>query len=161
MFFLKKFKKGKRGVTLLEIILVLAILAILAASSVGGLSAYRGKQVLSGETSQVAAIFSKARSQTLASRSELSYGVRLETDRVTLYTGPTFDSVPGTREEYVLHNMVNLTDISLSGGGTDVLFERLTGETASYGTFRVTLLSDTSQHNTFSIKQTGLTGLEN
>jgi prepilin-type N-terminal cleavage/methylation domain-containing protein len=87
MFFLKKFKKGKRGVTLLEIILVLAILAILAASSVGGLSAYRGKQVLSGETSQVAAIFSKARSQTLASRSELSYGVRLETDRVTLYTG--------------------------------------------------------------------------
>lgn len=147
--------------SILEIVVVLSILIMLTAASVSSLSSYRDKQVLNGESAQVLAILNKARSQTLASKSQLTYGMYVVSDRVTLYTGPLFASVPADYEEYVLHHSVSITNISLNGGGSDILFDRLTGETTAYGTFRITLLSDASQYHTIKINQTGFVGLQN
>lgn len=159
-FFLR-FRKDKReGITLLEVIVVMAILAMLITTSVSSLAIYRDRQVLNGETSQILSVFSKARSETLASRSQLSYGVRINADRIILYP-TTFASSTLGNEEYVLSSKVAITDMSINGGGLDVLFARLTGETASYGTIRITLLSDPTQYHTISITQTGFVGTQN
>ncbi|MCK9352032.1 MAG: type II secretion system protein [Candidatus Paceibacterota bacterium] len=154
-------KNRANGLTVLEIIVVLGILMLLTAASVVSLSSYRDRQVLNGESAQVLSILNKARSQTLASKSQMSYGVRIESDRATLYTGPVFDSVPADREEYILHHSVTASNILLAGGGGDILFDRLTGETASYGTFRIELAADPLQYHIILIKQTGLVEKEN
>jgi type II secretory pathway pseudopilin PulG len=153
-------KDGVKGITILEIIVVVGILLILTTVSVSNLSSYRSRQILNGESSQILSILNKARYQTLASKAQTSYGVRIESDRVTLYTGPTFASVPGEYEEYVLNPSVSITNISLNGGSADVLFERLTGETVSYGTFQVTLLSEVLQNHIIEISQTGFVGIQ-
>jgi type II secretory pathway pseudopilin PulG len=159
--FFSYFQKDEaKGITILEIIVVVGILLMLTTASVSNLSAYRNRQVLNGESSQILSILNKARSQTLASKSQTSYGVRIESDRVTLYTGPTFASVPAEYEEYVLNHSVSITNISLNGGSTDVLFERLTGETSAYGTFQITLLAEALQNHIIEISQTGFVGIQ-
>ncbi len=158
--FLSENSKYRKGFTLIELILVLAIFALLTTASISNLSAYRNKQVLNGETSQVLSMLSQARSQTLDSKSQLSYGVRINTDRVILF--PTsFASSTSGNEEYVLHHSVAITNTSLTGGSLDVLFQRLTGETSNYGTIRVSLISDPNQYHIISINQTGFVGLQN
>jgi type II secretory pathway pseudopilin PulG len=153
-------KSATKGITILEIIVIISILMILTTASVSNLSTYRSKQVLNGESAQVLSILNKARSQTLASKSQLSYGVRIEADRVTFYPGPTFASVPASHEEYILHHTLGITDIALNGGGSDVLFDRLTGEAPAYGTFRISFTEDATQYHIISISQTGFIGLQ-
>jgi type II secretory pathway pseudopilin PulG len=152
-------EKKEKGLSLLEIIVSMAILMLLATTTVGVLIAYRDRQVLNTETTQVLSMFNKARTETLASKLQLSYGVRLNADRVILY--PTaFASSTAENEEYVLHHSVIISDISLNGGGLDCLFNRLSGDAPSYGTFRVSLASDPNQFHTITIKQTGFIGLQ-
>ena len=148
--------KDEKGFTLLEVLASIAIFAILMVLTVANLSQYRNTQVLNGEGAQIVAILSKARSLTLASRSQLSYGVRLNTDRAILYALPTFASSTATNEEYIFHPSVRLSNISLAGGGLDISFARLTGETAEYGTFRIELSPDPSQYYTIEVKETGI-----
>jgi len=153
-------KERIKGITILEIILVLGIMMLLIGTSLTSLSTYRNRQVLNTETSQVLSFFNKARTETLASKSQLAYGVRINADRIILFPAPTFASSTAENEQYILHHSVAITDNSLIGGGLDVIFARLTGETSSYGTFRITLLSDPIQYHTIAIKETGFVGIQ-
>ena len=51
---------------------------------------------------------------------------------------------------------VTIFSISLSGGGADVVFERLTGELDKSVTITITLVSDTSKTRVITIQLTGV-----
>ncbi|MBI2120991.1 MAG: type II secretion system protein [Parcubacteria group bacterium] len=145
------------GLTLIELLAVIAISVLLLLLTVNFFSSFRNSQVLQGETSQALSVINKARSNTLNSKADFEYGVRVNADRLILFQGSVFASSTPTNEEYVLHSAVQIGSITLGGGGLDIIFDRLTGETANNGSFDVSLKADPTEKNILFISQTGAT----
>jgi len=153
-------REKTKGVTILEIILVLAVLMIVSTLTLQGLSSYRYSQALSSETTQVLSFLNKARTETLSSKEDQGYGVRINGDRIILFPGLVFSSSTPGNEEHILNSSIEISNLSLAGGGLDIIFERLTGESQNYGTFRLILQSDPLQYRIISVKQTGFISVE-
>lgn len=157
MFVVKHNTNSRGGFTALEMMAVVAISVLLLTITVSMFHSFRDTQVLQGETSQAFSLLDKARSRTLNSEDDSEYGVRINADRIFLFKGSSFSSSSPSNEEYVLHSAVEIASTTLAGGGTDVLFDRLTGETSNNGSFTVRLKDEVSQKNIIYISRTGAT----
>lgn len=149
-------KTFQKGVTLLEILIVIAILGALSALIVGNFSSTRGDQVLKNETEAVVALLQEARSNTLSGLDSSQYGVHIQSDRVILFKGSSYSSSDPSNSPYFIDDAVFISSINLQGGGSDIIFERLTGETTAYGTLILRRASDASLNRTITISSIGL-----
>ncbi len=149
-----------RGFTLIEILIVLAIVGVIAGIGVARLSAFRDRASLTDFSSNVVGLFAEARARTLSSEGDSVYGVHVEASRAALFKGSTF--VDGSADQITLSAPVgiSISPISLSGGVSDVVFSRLTGEASAYGTFTVRVTNDASASTTITITATGVVANE-
>lgn len=145
----------KKGFSLTEIVIVIAIISMLAALSVVSYSNLNSEQAVQKDAALVLSILNQARSETLSSRNNLQYGVHLASDAVTLFVGDNYSSSTSTNLVYSLNKAVALS-VSLSGGGSDVVFKRLTGETDQSGTVTIALKSSATSTKSLTIYKTGL-----
>ena len=156
--FLKK-KRGKyrnRGFTLVEVLIVIAIMAILSGVVIFSFSGMRARQDVDSNTEVITSLLKEARSRTLGSIDSTTYGVFIETNQVTLFKGASYIAGDPTNQTNSLSNTVTITAVSLNGGGSTIMFERLTGKTNNFGTMRVEFTSDTSVARTITVDATGL-----
>ncbi len=147
--------KYKSGLTLTELLIVLGIMALLVTIFMGTFISFRRSQALVMDTDTVVSLLRQARNQTLSSKNSLSYGVHFTAPKVTIFTGPTYDVNAPDNQDFVLSSGDTVLTISLNGGGSDVVFTRLTGETSQNGTV---VISSTgiSRTKTVTIYKTGL-----
>lgn len=143
--------------TLIELMVVIAISVLLVLVTISFFSSFRNSQVLQGETSQALSMLNKAQAYTLNSKGDSAYGVRVNGDQLILFQGLVFSSSSPSNEAYVLNTAVAIASTTLSGGGTDIVFDRLTGDTSNNGSFAVYLKSDVAQKNFISVSKTGAT----
>lgn len=149
-----------RGFTLLEILIVLAI-SLSLVSVFSSIYLSFNKHVAFDAGAQVTVNFLKeARSLTLASRNADVYGVHFEATRIVLFTGSTFSEPDPNNREYKFKSDIQLTTINLTGGGSDVVFDRLTGETAQFGTTTLSRISNPGTTKDIVIKETGIVELQ-
>ena len=142
------------GFSALELIIVISILVILVGVTIWPLVSLRRHQLLSGSTEQVISLLTEARSRTLSALSGTNYGVSLATNQLVLFQGASY---PGTTLETLeLNTGVSLTGINLSGGGSVIIFNKLTGKSDQSGTLVLSLDSDTSQTKTIKLETTGV-----
>lgn len=118
---------------MLEIMIVISILAFLTAIIVGQFSKYQAAQFIRTDTEAIIGIIEDARAKTLSSLSSSQYGVYFGTDTATLFTGSAYSSSDPNNQVLELSDYVRIVDISLSGGGDEIVFERLSGNTNQYG----------------------------
>lgn len=144
------------GFSLVEIIVTLGILAIVSAIVLSSLSSNTDREALAKNADAAASVLTEARSLTTSAKSASNYGVHLESTGPTLFTGTTYSAGASSNRSLALNARVSITNISLTGGGSDVVFSKLTGNTSQDGTFRVTLVSDPSVYKTVIIYKTGL-----
>lgn len=119
---------------LLEIIICIAILVILAGLASGSLGGLRRADALVSSTETVLSALNTARSQTLAARGGVHYGVHFASTTVTIFPGSTWSSSNASNTVMSLVPGVVVAALQLQGGGADIVFQRLTGKTAQYGT---------------------------
>lgn len=150
--------KYNRGVSFFEIIIVLAIMGIILAVSIPSFSSFRDRQIVKSTTEDIVTLLNEARNSTLLSKSSTFYSVHLENSRAVLFTGGTFDTNDSSNKVVTYDTLVNTTsgNISLNGGGTDVKFDRLTGDTSQYGTIQVSLISDSNIKKVITINKLGV-----
>ena len=156
--FLKTMNYGlqmKRGVTLLEIIVVLTILTLLAVITFSALPKLTKRNDLSSSVQITASLLAEARSKTLSAENDTQYGVRFLADRAVFFSGAAFSSSTPGNIEKVFPPSVQISSTTLQGGGTDIIFSRLTGDTAQYGTIDIRSLVDASATSTISVGQRG------
>ncbi|MCK5590337.1 MAG: type II secretion system protein [Candidatus Pacebacteria bacterium] len=146
----------KRGYTAIEIVLVIGIMGILVTMVGLSFSAFRNSNILAVETEKVVSLIAQARNDTLSSKNDTVYGVRIESNRVVLFESDTFSEVDPDNIEISLDTSVALTDIVLNGGGSDIVFKRLSGKTNEHGTMSLVLTSDPTTKKTITIYATGL-----
>jgi len=144
-----------RGFTLLEILIAIAIVGILFVGMVGAMSQFVRGNVLERETRTVVSILDDARGRTLFSENDRQYGVHFESGNVVLFEGGVYSAVDPENETTSLSG-TTLSSVALIGGGDDVVFDRLTGAIAAYGTTTVQLSSDTSQTKDIVLLPSGI-----
>jgi len=148
--------KYQTGRTLIEILFVIVIIVVLAAIVALSFSGFKKGQALPTGVDEVVALLNEARSRTLAAENGLQYGVHLASDRAVLFNGTTYASGTSTNKTIMMDSTVTITSITLTGGGADVVFNKLTGETSQYGTLIVKNTSTTVGQKTITITKTGL-----
>ncbi len=135
---------SNKGISAIEVLIVSAIMGVLVAVVALPLISFRKHQALQNSTNAVVAVLTDARTKTLAALNNTSYGVRVESSRVILFTGTTYTSSASTNEVVLLETPVTAS-WSLQGGGSSIGFDRLTGITSQYGTITLALPDGTTR----------------
>jgi prepilin-type N-terminal cleavage/methylation domain-containing protein len=146
----------KRGFTLLEIMIVIVIMTILLTIVLTSFSNLNKSQALDKSANHIASIIEEARGNTLFSKNDSQYGVKFETSRVIVFKGVTYSPSNGDNVVYELNNLVNISNISLSGGGSEIVFDRLTGNTSQTGILTLSLVTSTTTRAYVSFSKTGI-----
>lgn len=145
------------GVTLVEIVVILAILIIILAISFSSFINLNKSEALSKQAVDIVAILENARSQTLSSKNSSQYGVHFSENSVVFFKGNDYGSAGANDIVNInLNPNVFISTISLYGSGDNVIFERVTGKTAQFGSITVSLKSNNSLTKTVNINATGL-----
>ena len=122
------------GLTLLELVIIVSILLLLIFVITGAFLGFRDTQALNSNVEQVVSILDEARFNTLSSQKSLQYGVRFEINKIVLFEGDTYSASDPNNKEFLLSSAIEISNIFLAGGVSDVVFQKLTGETNQYGT---------------------------
>ena len=146
----------KNGMSLIEILLSIAIIVVILFVVINLFSNYNKKQVLDNSVEKVSSLLKEARSLTISSKDDNSYGVHFEQDVVVLFKGTTYISDDPNNKINQIDKKAFISEINLNGGGDNVIFQRLTGKTDYYGTIKISLTSDVLNFKTVSIYQTGV-----
>ncbi|HBB44384.1 MAG: pilus biogenesis protein [Parcubacteria group bacterium GW2011_GWA1_44_13] len=146
-----------RGFTALEILIVIAILAILLATILPSFTNFRRSSLLNTDTMNLVTLINRARLLSVSSKDDEQYGIHLETTKAVLFKGDTYDTASSTNEVHVFSTGLTLSGIAISGGGSEILFEKVTGATTDGKKATTTLLvTGTTSSTTVLILQTGI-----
>ena len=129
------------GFTLIEVLIVLAISVFILSIILRTFLVFNDTQRFSREVSEVAILFKEAHSATLSSKFDDVYGIHIESTRVVLFKGGSFVESDAYNKEHLFGGDIQITTINLNGGGSDIFFKRLNGETLQYGTTTISSLS--------------------
>ena len=146
----------KKGFTALELLMVVSIMTLLVAIIISPFAEFRNSKVLDTTSEETLALLSEARGNTLSAKDGYQYGVHFEAAQIVLYRGATYSSSDINNKTVVLDSALEVSSIALAGGGSDVLFEKLTGKTLKGGTVVIRVKSDTSKTRTITITGTGI-----
>ncbi len=142
------------GFTLIEILITFAVFAILGTIVFSAFSRFRASTELDAAVRQTLSVVRLAQSKTLAAEGNSQHGVRFESDRITLFPGASFTQAP-TNEVATFSLLVQITNISLAGGGPDLIFDRLTGRAPQSGSITLASVSDPSRTRVITIDSSG------
>ena len=146
----------KSGFTLAETLMVVAITVMVAAITMFSFSTYGTEESISKDQGRVVSVLEKARAMTLDSFNSSQYGVHFATSTVTIFTGVTYNSTATSNIVTSLNSKVQIKSVVLSGGGNDIVFNRLSGETNQVGTTTLSLISATTTTKSVTVYGTGL-----
>jgi prepilin-type N-terminal cleavage/methylation domain-containing protein len=144
-----------KGITFLELVIVIAIIGIIIAVALPQFSTIKNAQIIKGAGEDILSVLGKARSQTLASLNSSQYGVHFESNRVIIFTGTVYNSGDTSNVIENISAPAVISSISLTGGGSDIYFNRLNGTVSKTGTIVVSIPSSASFTKTITISATG------
>lgn len=151
----QKSKVTGNGFTLIEIIIAIGVMAIIGTTLFIGFSKATESADLKTSAFKVVDALQFARTRTIASLASSQYGVHFEQTQYVLFRGATYDSLDPDNIIYPLSPRVEIAGITLAGGGSDVVFDRITGKTTHNGSVTVRLVTDPSKLRVIEISTTG------
>ncbi len=151
-----------RGLTAVELLVVVAIVALLATVVIIPFRRFYEEQSLRAAAETALAFLAEARAATLSSAGTVGeqYGVQFESDRLIKFAGTTYGGLGANDVEYLLPDGIELTGPSLSSGGREIVFARLTGAASAIGTITFRLVSNHGRFITIRVEQWGVAYLE-
>lgn len=139
-----------RGFTLIEILISVGVIAILVAVSAAAFSTFMKKDGVVGGSAALAAAIRDARARTLASVEGSRYGVKIDSDRFTVFKGAAYSAENADSPFLFARGVVASTSIPV------IVFTRLTGLPSASGIIDVQLSSDPDHRETVRVEGTGL-----
>lgn len=147
--------KHLRGFSLLELLIVLAILAILVAVIATPFMNFRRNSFLNTDTMNLITLINRARLLSISSKNDSQYGIHLESGQAVLFQGATYTPGAPTNEVHAFTSPLALSSIQINGGGSEILFEKVTGATSQNATTTL-LVTGTTASTTVVIRKTGI-----
>lgn len=130
------------GFTFIELLIVLGIMGIVALVALPFFSDTISRNDLQTASWQLANDLRRARSAAMASQSNSAWSVHVQSDRHVLFVGTTYNASDPNNLITLLPSTIAISSIALNGGGSDVRFSKIKGQTSDFGT--ITLLDNNS-----------------
>lgn len=143
-----------KGFSLLEFVGMFAIILVITAIVVGGVLGFKRGSELTLAREHALSQLREAKARTLASRDNAAWGTHFEINRVTLFR-KSYSADASENETTVLPASVEISAIALAGGGSDVIFKRLTGETDQTGAITLRLKDNPGEMRVITIQPSG------
>lgn len=149
-----------RGVSLVEVLIVIGILAIIAALTFETYISVNANKALDFDAQRIIAELSQARSLTLGSKNGTEWGIHVASTSVTLFEGDAYIEGASGNMVSSLNPVVRISNISLYGGGADIVFKRLTGNTNVTGTILLSNVASSSVSRVITIYGSGVADVQ-
>jgi len=149
----------KNGFTLIEALTIVGILIVLVAISIPAFRFFQRESDLNNSVEETLNILRLAQNKTIASEGASQYGVHFETEKFVLFKGVNYDPSATDNEIHNLPKSVEIYKVELVGGGSEVVFDRVTGTTNQFGKVYFQLKTDISKNKTIYIENSGQVGL--
>jgi prepilin-type N-terminal cleavage/methylation domain-containing protein len=144
-----------QGFTLIELLVAIGITALIVGIALANFGRYQAQRSVEGALEITLAQITRAHLDTISSRNDIAYGARLESDRVTYFAGATYNGGDARNITQLLPYGTEIVSIALAGGGSDIMFKRVTGDTNQPGTFIIRSKSYTDIMKTITINGVG------
>lgn len=145
--------RPQKSFTMIELLLVMAVIALLINIAILSYRSFEQKTKLEIETENIITTLKLAQTKTMASEQASQYGLHFENNKYVLFKGGTFQPEAPDNKIWQLDSQLEIYDISLFGGGSDVVFDRINGQTAQTGSIGLRLTSQLSQTTSICIAQ--------
>lgn len=149
-------KNFQKGFTLLEILLVIAVAAIAITIAALSFSKLNENLALDKSAELAVSVLNEARALTLSAKESSQYGVDIQPSQLVLFKGSSYSPLDEGNVSTPFNSLVGVRNITLSGGGTSIVFSRLTGTIDGTGTFELYLLGATTTYRTITVTATGV-----
>lgn len=143
------------GFLLIQLMITLAILAALGGIAFVSTSVFRERQALYNSVDAASALINEAHGKTLVAQGGTAWGVHLDTNFAELFPGTSYSSGLTGSKIVPLDPAIEFDSVSLASGGSDIIFDPLTGDTADYGTFLVRRVRTAQGQKTVTVSKTG------
>lgn len=145
----------KKAFTVLEIILVIFILAITVGFSILYFQGTQVRSDLNTQTSILVSYLRLAQSNAISGRTGQPTGIHLNSNSYVLFVGPTYNAASSTNYTSNLPATLNIQNVSLNGGGTDIVFTTPFGESNKFGSFNLRS-EQINKTNTITVSANGI-----
>lgn len=152
-------KQNSLGVTLIELVVTIGILIILSTMAVSFFRYFQKASDLDNNAEEIVNTLRFAQNKTLASEGASNYGVYFESDKFVLFKGTNYDPLSGDNNIRNLSKSLEIYEISLTGGGLAIVFDRVAGTTSQFGSISLRLKSNPSKSQTIYVENSGQVGL--
>ena len=145
-----------KAFTLVEVVIVVTLLAISIGVVLSWTMDALDQAKLQTTTESVMGNIRRQQASARSTRSDVPHGIFFETNQYTLFSGADYaTSDTSTRQLYSLPTQITFSNISLNGGGNELLFNRASGETDQDGSITLSH-EDISENNIITISPIGL-----
>lgn len=144
-----------RGFSLIEVVVVVAIALLLSGLALASFRQFGHRLDVGATAQKIVVTLDDARNRTLGSRADSRWGVHFAADSYTLFPGSTYTAGSSSNEVHALPAGLTIDAINLAGGGSDVVFDSLTGNTSLTGTVRLALTETPANNQTITITAAG------
>lgn len=145
-----------KGISIIEIIIILAVISIILGIVVINFTSFKEEQALNSAINESASLINEARSKTLSSKDFSQYGIHFEQAKITLFKGTNYNSSDPNNIDYIFSSLLEISNISLNGGGNEIIFQKITGKIDQFGSITYRVKNNPSKLKTITIKSTGI-----
>lgn len=148
-------KKNRcQGFTLLEIIISVGVLTLISGLALVSFINSRNVREVATSGQDVISVLRLAQSKSIGGEDNSAWGIHLEQGQAVLFRGTSYIGATFT-QSFPLSARLEIANIALIGGGSDVVFKRITGRTDNSGSFEVRVRSATTISFSVSIDGSG------
>ena len=140
------------GFSLAEVIMVTAITVIIVAIVAVSLSGTRSKKQLQVTTDAIDARLEEAKASALSGKNGSNYGVQFSSTTYTYFSGSSYNPNDASNNTVTIPSNLSIYT-QITGGGTGIIFSRLTGTPQNYGL--INIRSSNNSSTTISIGALG------
>ncbi len=155
-------KIKKNGFTLIEILVAMSIMMIMLAISINMSKSLNDSVELENASKNVDLKIRAAKARSIGALADSNYGVHFDIslNKVVIFdaAGAYVEGAAGN-ETFALPDKIEIYNIALNGGGADLVFDRLTGNTVNYGSVGLRVTADVSKIKTIFINSNGQSSL--
>lgn len=139
--------KNRKGFTLVEIIIVLSLTGLLVLISYPVWGQNIRSAQLKNNTIALVDTLRSAQAKAMFRKGNSRWGVHLESNKFILFKGSSYNPADPDNIETILPSYIVISS-SLNGGGVDIIFNKVLGNTNNFGTITLT---DNGTANTKSV----------
>lgn len=143
-----------KGFTFIEITISILVLSIIGLLGIYAFLNTRNNKTLDIVSNNLVSTLEKAKSEALAGKDGLAYGVYVASTSFVYFSGSTYNP-SDTQNRYTAIDSGWRLATTSSSGGSEFVFRRLSGNPTATGTITIINLSNTSQQRKVTIGQTG------